>query len=476
MIRIGLFLVALIVMPVAAESSMEKVGREMHEQILQETPIYSDKKVTEYVNAIGQRLVEANHSKTEKYQYTFTVIDDQTINAFALPGGYIYIHRGLLTYLNSEAQLAAVLAHEIGHVTENHHGRQKRAAVSNAVVAGVLGILTGSNEVAEASALWGQSVVSGFGRDMELEADETGAEYLISSGYDPQAMIEVISLLKDHERLEKLKARESGKKVQGYHGLFATHPRNDTRLQKAVGQAGTLKNTGGEMNVSEFRLATEGLVWGQNYAEVSVPENVYQNNQYAWRITIPKGWQFSEDGKLVVGKPDFSSEENKLPETLQNGRMEISVLPRTTESPDVYIRKRLKIPLLKKSEAINPNRLKGHMGVVPKKDHQPQHRLAVLYYSRYAFVLRGDLPEEKSGDLDDVYKQIIASFRPVSRRAVEGRQSKVIHYVKATSGTTFARLADYLKLGKYGEEDLRIINGYYPTGEAKPGEWIKIIQ
>ncbi|MGV6807702.1 MAG: M48 family metalloprotease, partial [bacterium] len=221
--------------------------REMHEEILQQMPIYGDAKVTEYVEAIGQKIIAS--AGVKKPKFTFTVIDDETINAFALPGGYIYVHRGLITYLNSEAQLAAVIAHEIGHITENHHGRQKRAAVGNVLVAGVLGVLTGSGDVAEASALWGQTLVSGFGRDMELEADQVGAEYLVASGYDPQAMIEVIALLKDQERLERKKARDAGRQARSYHGLFATHPQNDQRLREAVNSAGKLNTRSGDSNV-----------------------------------------------------------------------------------------------------------------------------------------------------------------------------------------------------------------------------------
>ena len=196
-------------LPVLAAKDAPETGKEMHEEIVANMPLLKGK-LADYVNQVGQRIVR--HLDDPDETFTFTVIDQPDINAFALPDGYIYINRGLITYLNSEAQLVAVLAHEVGHVTANHHARGERAQIGSSVVSGLLAVLTRSADVGEASALWGTSMVSGYGREMELEADELGSKYLFQSGYDPQAMIDVISLLKDHERFEKQRAQESGKK------------------------------------------------------------------------------------------------------------------------------------------------------------------------------------------------------------------------------------------------------------------------
>ena len=118
--------------------------------------------------------------------FSFTVLDSPDINAFALPGGYIYINRGLLAYLETEAELAGVIAHEIGHITERHHSRGKTQAPNIGLFlrATAIGFLTGSGDVYDAASAWmGAEVVSGFGRDMELEADAAGAEFMHKSGY-----------------------------------------------------------------------------------------------------------------------------------------------------------------------------------------------------------------------------------------------------------------------------------------------------
>lgn len=463
-----LFTVAVLLMapavPAVAESSEEKTGRELYENILAEMPIYTEEKLVSYVKAVGQKIVSV--ADTRGLTFTFTVIDDETINAFALPGGYIFVHRGLIGYLNSEAELASVLAHEVAHVTERHHSRQKNAATGSQVIAGVLGVLTGSYDVAEAGALWGATIVSGFGRDMELEADKVGAEYLLEAGYDPQAMIEVVSLLKDNERLQKKKDREMGRKTPNYHGLFATHPRNDTRLREVINEAGKLpKKMDAELNVTPFRVATDGLVWGKNYGVQKLPDSIYQDERRAFRFSIPSGWAFREEGGVILGKPEDKS-----------ATLKISSRARTLETPDKYIKTQLNIPLIKKSEPLNVNRLQGYTGMVPESGGQDK-RLAVIYYGRTAYIFEGEFSDAKQArEMDKQVLAVIKSFRPVSRRALVERKSQEIHYVKATSSTTFAALAQYLKLGKFGEDELRIINGYYPRGEPKPGEWIKIIQ
>lgn len=449
----------------AAKKSEPSTSKEMHEEILANMPIYDDGKVSEYVNSVGQRIVK--HAKDAKGSFTFTVIDLPDINAFAIQDGYIYINRGLITYLKSEAQLAAVLAHEVGHVTAKHHARQKRAKFGSNLAAGLLAVLTRSAEVGEASALWGASLVSGYGREMELEADELGGEYLYSANYDPQAMIEVVSLLKDHERLEKKRAQESGKKTQTYHGLFATHPRNDKRLREVVSKAGTLPQAANaEKNITPFRLATDGMIWGKNFTKKETPEHRFQHNKLAFRFDYPEDWEFTDGGALISG-------QNKE----GNIKLNLQIKARTLDPPDQYIKKQLGIPLVKKSEPIVQAKLKGHTGFVPMANGLPDQRLVVLYYSRRAYVFRGEILEGADEKVaNEQFLKIIGSFRPVSRRSLSARKPKTIHYVKATPSTTFASLGKYLKLGKYGEQELRIINGYYPAGEPHPGEWIKIIQ
>ena len=208
------------------------IGRDAHPKVLQKYGRYEDEELQAYVSGIGRRIAAVSHRPD--LQYTFTVLDTDDINAFALPGGYVYITRGIMAYLNSEAELVAVLGHEVGHVTARHAVRQQTGAAATGVGALLVGILTGSGDLANVANMAGSALVSGYGRDMELEADDIGAQYLDRLGYDPDAMIDVVRLLKNQEMFEIQLARQEGREPRVYHGVFATHPDNDTRLKEVV--------------------------------------------------------------------------------------------------------------------------------------------------------------------------------------------------------------------------------------------------
>ena len=194
-----------------SESEEIAKGKAMHEKLIKSIPIYQDEKLNAYVNKVGQQIVQNSHRPNIKY--FFTIIDAHDINAFALPGGYIYINRGLLAFLDSEAQLAAVLAHEIGHITARHVVKQDTAR-TGATTLSILSVFTTGNAVlGDVTNLWSTAAVKGYGREMELEADGLGAEYLFNSGYDPLAMVETIGVLKDQEKFSRYRSKIEGKKI-----------------------------------------------------------------------------------------------------------------------------------------------------------------------------------------------------------------------------------------------------------------------
>ena len=199
------FFISLVLVGCASGSSTVTVGgksvemptevAEEHQKLIDNIGLYDDPELDAYVRRVGERLLE--QSGITSPEFTFTLLDSPDINAFAMPGGFIYVNRGLLAYLDTEAELAGVLAHEIGHITERHHSRRKTAQVTSKVASVSAYILTGSGDVYDAASMYGAEIISGFGRDMELEADSAGAEYLHQTGYDVDSMLSVIGVLKD---------------------------------------------------------------------------------------------------------------------------------------------------------------------------------------------------------------------------------------------------------------------------------------
>ncbi|MBY6212444.1 M48 family metalloprotease [Microbulbifer agarilyticus] len=450
-----------------SEEKEIKIGREMHEKLVASTPIYNDPILNAYVEHVGQKIARA--SDRPDLTYYFTIIDSQDINAFALPGGYVYINRGLLTYLQSEAEMAAVLAHEVGHITARHAVRQKTAA-TGAGVASVLSVLvTGSGVVGDVANLWSTAAVKGYGRDMELEADRFGAQYMYNAGYDPQSMINVIALLKDQETFARRRARVEGKKQQTYHGVFSSHPRNDIRLREVVEAAGELPEDKKITKVEYYRERTDGLVYGQNAQESE--KNRFNHKSLGFSLLFPEGWDVENQRSAIVGTaPDKSA------------TMTIRVGKRDGNQPaDMALRGAYDVRSLEEDEALSQYRLEGHTGKLPVRTAESPDRVAVLFYGSRQYILEGKVAEEsedkeKQAEYDNLFMTSIRSFRPLRKTDIVKPDIKRVRYVQANEKTTFSSLARHMEIGEYAEEQLRLLNGYYPRGEPKPGEWIKIVQ
>ena len=210
------------------------IGAQAHRDVLKQMKKYNNPKLQAYVNSIGQAL--AKHSHRSKIRFTFTIIDDPSVNAFALPGGYVYITTGIMAYLNSEAELAGVLGHEIGHVTARHGVQQQSASIASAILIEIIS-KNSKNTNTESLQQFGTAIIRGYGREHELQADQLGAEYLARLGYTPESMIDVVSVLKAQEEFDKYQARKEGRQPRSYHGVFSSHPTNDRRLQEVIAAA-----------------------------------------------------------------------------------------------------------------------------------------------------------------------------------------------------------------------------------------------
>ena len=448
-----------------SEHSEIKKGREMHEEMIEKGAAYDDQKVEAYVNRIGQDL--AAHSDRPDIPYTFTVIDDANINAYAFPGGYIYINRGLMVYLENEAELAAVLAHEIGHVTARHAVRQQSAAAANQTLSQMAYILTGSADLAQASNTYGTSLVRGYGRDHELEADSEGATYLYNSGYDPNALLEVIGVLKDQEQYNRVKAQASGKKPQAYHGLFSTHPRNDKRLQQVISTASELETRQPkQIDPAEFRKMMDGLAYGKSSTSAQRQENRYYHNKLGFTFSYPAEWSVAPSSKAIIAHD--AADDTKVIITIQ--RKDDTITTRE------FLDQKLDAPKLFQSTALSQAGLVGHTGITPSSNGENRRRLAVLYSGRLAYLFEGEVTEDRNFDQEDAqFMEVIESFRPMKRSEREGKKEQYVSYVQAGPDTTFAKLAKGVRIPD-AENQLRLMNGHYPSGEPRAGDWIKIIK
>jgi predicted Zn-dependent protease len=449
-----------------SESRELEIGKEEHDKVMASMRVIEDAQLKAYVNDVGQRVAAGGHRPD--LAYTFTVIDSPEINAFALPGGYVYINRGLLLYLKSEDELAAVLAHEVGHITARHAIQQQargRLGSAAAAVGGVVAaVATGSgyigSELAQIGSIWAAAGVSGFGRENELEADSLGAEYLYNTGYNPRAMIDVLSVLKNQEDFNVRVAQRQ----PTYHGLFTTHPRSDQRLQQAVAQAGVLSaDQVRESDPSVFRSQMEGMLWGENTA-VASDRNRYYQDLLSYTMVFPDDWMIVETPTTVqASSPDGSARLR-----VETMRMQ------DVKEPRLFVRENLGIEL-QRSEALSQYRLVGYTGVHTNAEGR-EERVAVMYLGPRVFVFRGDVSDAaQAEEMDRLLLSSIRTFRAIQTNERSGAGSLRVRYVQVTEGFDWRALAAASPVPEYPEETLRLLNGYYPIGDPEPGEWIKIL-
>jgi len=237
----GLLLVPLLVVTTgAAQFALVSVddeiqmGREAQQQVRKEVPRLTDREVVNYINGIGRRL--ASRTTGPKYPYSFTVANYREINAFALPGGPVWIHRGAIAAAANEAQLASVLAHEIAHISQRHAADQiTKRLVANGFI-GLLGAMLGSNRGAEAAQMGARVLAGGymlkFSRDDEREADTVGAAIMRRAGWDAREMAAFMETL----------GREQGRDPASLEVFLSSHPapaERAERLRKTVKAGGT---------------------------------------------------------------------------------------------------------------------------------------------------------------------------------------------------------------------------------------------
>ena len=432
---------------------------EEHQKLIDNIGIYDDPELDAYVRQVGERLLR--DSDITKPTFSFTLLDSPDINAFALPGGLIYVNRGLLAYLDTEAELAGVLAHEIGHITERHHSRRKTASLTSKVAAVSAYILTGSGDVYDAASMYGAEIISGFGRDMELEADSAGAEYLHQTGYDVDSMLSVIGVLKDQEQYRRVQAKASGKPSGTYHGLYASHPRNDLRLRTVIRAANDLDIEEMPENPEipgEYRRQTEGLVYGASAAAQSDPNRFY-HNKLNFTFAHPPGWTVQQGSREIVAASADGTQ------TLTIGLARVDASQDTEASLIAGAQGEVS-----EVEALEQYGLNGATAVASSGSQSV--RLAVIDHN-YRFLFEGEAANLAEADAG--FRTIIDSFRPLTSKEKVTGTSHTLHYIQVPRGATFSSLASSVKLPD-AENQLRLINGYYPSGEPRTGDWVKVIR
>ncbi len=452
------------------------MGRAYHEEILKNSKVLDNKEITKYYVELGEKIAKASHRP--RLDWKFTIIDDPTLNAFATPGGYVYMYRGLLAHFNTEAELAGVLSHEIAHITARHAVRgMSTAQVTNVLIGIAASQVPGSSLSNSGFNLLNQIINKGYSRKYESEADDIAKDYLGKTGYSQDAMADFLVTMKSTDELEKEIAEKEGRPAStGYHGIFSTHPATEDRI-KAMNETESLD---GKKNKDEFLMMIDGLPYGTSDDEGYVRYNIFYHPFFAIKFTFPKLWNFKNlPDKLVLTKDQSQiilMTDNLLRDDIDNGFTPKEYLDKNIDKTSF-----LSSNTLIEEKSLNPNKLEGYTYLYETKS------LGEKIYTRYT-VYFDDIDENKKPKAwiiikklkdvtDDEESSIIEeSFQKMTQDEIDKSKGLRIKVVRFKEGMSYKELADNSPLGRFAEGKLRLLNGHYPEGEPEIGGLIKIVE
>lgn len=275
-----------------------QLGLREHDKVLAEFGgAYDDPALAAYVSSLGNLLVQTSETPNERF--TFTVLDSPVVNAFALPGGYVYVTRGLMALADNEAELAGVMAHEIGHVTARHpaerYGDQMTASILSAGAAVLLG--GGAGQSAGAVS---QLVLSGYSRDQEYEADLLGVRYLSRSGHDPRAMASFLAKLQAQSRLEADLAGQPGRADE--FSLLQSHPRTADRVQRAIAEASGTAVADPIVARDIYLRKIDGLLYGDNPNQGLIRGREFVHPDLGFAFQVPDDFRLFNSTTRVTAR------------------------------------------------------------------------------------------------------------------------------------------------------------------------------
>jgi predicted Zn-dependent protease len=446
-----------------SEAQEIQLGQQMDAEVRREMGLYEDANLQRYVETVGARL--ARSSERPNLPWHFAVVDSPAVNAFALPGGYIYLTRGILPFLDNEAQMAGVLSHEIGHVTARHAAQQYTKATTAGVGVTLLSIF-----VPEARPLQGLTeqalgvLFLKYGRDDELQADRLGVQYAARGGWDPRGVAGMLTTL---ERLD-----EASGERRGVPNWLSTHPAPADRVQKvqaAIENVAVPVGTSGRTDEADFQKQIDGIVFGDSPREGIVRGNTFLHPDLRFALSFPEGWNVQNTQAQVLAKaperddymllqlvqtPSGSIEQIARSGMANAGFRQLDGQPASINGMDAYV-------------GTYQGNVEGLGNIVTLAAH--------IVHERSVYVFAGLAPP---GDFESVQRQFtssIQSFRALSRsEAAEIRPNRVDLYT-VRDGDSWQSIAERTGRGTLKPSTLAIMNDYEPAQPPRPGDRIKVV-
>jgi predicted Zn-dependent protease len=442
-----------------SEAQEISIGQENHPQILREMGIYENPELQRYVSDIGLKL--AKSSERPNLPWTFTVVDQPVVNAFAVPGGFIYITRGILAYFDSEAQLVGVLGHEIGHVTARHSAQQYTRQVGGQLGLVALGIFVpAAQPFGEVGAQALGLLFLKYGRDDELQSDSLGAKYAAANGWDPRAVPAFLATL----------GRLSEGSEKGIPNWLSTHPEPASRVEEVQTIVQQVAAGRGDWvtDRDEYLQRIDGIIFGDNPEQGIVRGNAFLHPVLRFRLDYPQGWQIQNSPQQVVAKApnaDVFVVLQLIPKA-QGSVQDVALASMQGAGFRPVEGQRTTINGLDAFVGIYQGQMEG-LGAVAS-------RAAHIVHNNQVYLIAGLVPAQGFEQVDGAFVQTIRSFRPMSAAEAENINPNRVDLYTVRGGDTWESIAARSG-GAVNAETLAIMNNLQRGAQPQPGARIKIV-
>lgn len=450
----------------------KEIGAEEHPKIIKSFGgVYGDVETGAYVAGLGARL--SQHSEMPGITWTFTVLNDSKVNAFALPGGYVYITRGLMALASNEAEVVGVLSHEIGHVTARHTAQRYSTTMATSLGLRVLGALgqaagipSGAGNMA---ALGAQMALQSYSRDQEMESDMLGVRYMTRAGYSPDGMTTFFEKLRVHQRIEGLMAGDENAAERA--NIMATHPRTAERIEQAVSLAAedgvSAKRLGGE----EYLNTINGMIFGDDLEQGLVRDSAFIHPGLGIRFEVPTGFVLiNMPTKVVAKKGDDAAIifDMASPEEVR----------KATGLKDYVQRIWAKGVRLNNVERIRINAMDAvtAVGAINTQGGRRDLRLvAIQGEGNQVFRLLFISTPQLTSALNIPFRHTTYSFTRLSEAEIADAKPYRIRLHTIQAGDSAKTLAEKLPMTRFRAEWFEALNAIAPNDALQVGETIKLI-
>lgn len=454
------------------ESQEVAIGTGEHPKILKEFGgAYQDENLQKYVQNLGWALSQV--SEKPELPYTFTVLDSDVVNAFALPGGFVYITRALLAQADNEAQVAAVLGHEIGHVVARHSAQRYSQAMAANIGLSVLGVLGSAagvpGGVGQLASFGAQAYLQSFSREQELESDMLGVRYMAKLGYEPRESIRMLERLQDSARLEA--AISGNPNTSDQFNIMSTHPRTADRVARAIELADLQPVTNPLVARDTYLAKIEGMVYGDNPDQGVRSGRAFAHPKLGIRFEVPPGFTlFNNPTQVVARGPDDSVIVFDMVPPKQAERVE-DVYAYLTRDWGSYN--------LRDAQRITVNGLKGATARarIATRKGPLDLRLVAIHGTRqhiYRFAFLSKL--EMTARLADDYQRTTYSFRRLALAEAAAIKPLRLHIMTVKAGDTADSLAARMPFETLRLERFLALNGLERDQPLAAGQKVKIVQ